>query len=148
MNLALGVPDLPSGHCWHGTWSRLPVPLVAEEADNTGTSPEGSILGGGNIYSALILLPSLFVVTGNVGTDMVGRKSAVSAGIVVGSECASGGVVGCSRGLVREEGGLRDKLRNNWGWTGGGEWCWGDVATEDGPPVSGASACDSCCIIG
>lgn len=85
---------------------------MAEEADNTGTSPEGSILGG-NIYSAFILLPSLFVVNGNVGTDTVGRKSAVSAGIVVGSECASGGVVGCSRGLVREEGGLRDKLRNN-----------------------------------
>lgn len=88
---------------------------MAEEADDTGTSPEGSILGGGNLYSALILLPSLFVVAGNVGAGIVGRKSAVSVGIVVGG-CAGGGVVGCSRGLVRVEGGLgglRDKLRNS-----------------------------------
>ena len=89
---------------------------MAEEADNTGTSPEGSILGGGSLYSALVLFPSLFVVAGDVGAGIVGRKSAVSVGVVFNGECTSGGIVGCSRGLVRGEGGLeglRDKLRNN-----------------------------------
>jgi len=87
---------------------------VVEAADSTGTSPGGSTLGEGNLYSALILLLSLFVVTGDMGADRVGRNSPVS--VIIGDGCAGGAIVGCSRELVRGEGaleGLRDKLRNS-----------------------------------
>ena len=87
---------------------------MVETADSTGTSPGGSKLGEGNLYTALILLSSLFVVTGDVGAGRVGRNSPVS--VIIGGGCAGGEIVGCSQGLVRGEGaleGLRDKLRTS-----------------------------------